>query len=809
MTASVRSIMLRAGCLILSAGFLALSVLIRNAPELISVGSWQIYLKSGRTDPAEWTTIPLLLLLLVAVAVVAGVSYFTTTGRQALRALASSRRNLIWAIVAFLLLALTMMPPCFPRDPQYLAGQETATCLICGSLGVLFLLLALGMAVEFVARPALLLYRWLMNLHPGLFVAGAALFTFLVTNLISLFVFGHTPHVQDTFGQLFQAQLFAQGKLYAPSPPLPQFFDLTHTISNGRWYSIYPPGHPLILALGVLIHAPWVVNPLLGALTVVVIYYLGNVLYDETTARLATLLSVLSPFLLFMSSEYMNHASALFFTCLFILFYARATSSRGHDSASCPPSPRVNALFAGLALGMVILIRPYTAFLLGVPFALDMLYRLYRQKSRKGFRSHQSGLWERNPFRDLAGRFGLLIAGAAAVGGLLLLYNYLTNGHPFLLGYTVKYGPGHGLGFGHSGWGEKLTLLTAYLETAQDLNALNRFLFEFPIPSLLAVALLFASGTRERWDYLLGAVPVMLVGGYFFYWWHSQILFGPRWEYEALGALVLLTARGLRVLPGFVQQNLQLTKSTDRIKASTATVFFFSYLSLVVVALPALVKFYATGYGCTCNTMRTVHRAGLKHAVVFTRLYDDAAVENNMAVNGDVVYARDLGPLNPILEKLYPGRRFYYANEDTLNELTGIEYEHSLVKQGLDDIARQLDSADLSDYHHLLFPVAELEDVIARPVRRYGLEVSTYRQLSQTLVDRRQRLGEYLPALAVWIQSDPSYCLKLFQAMDDRGNFLLGDLRFSLLGASDNGLVLIYDIRPAGDEWPRPLRMDR
>ena len=108
-------------------------------------------------------------------------------------------------------------------------------------------------------------YRRLLSLKPASFVWLAALWVFVLTNVISWFVFDHIPHVQDTVAQLFQAKLFAAGKLYLPSPPLPQFFDLMHVINDGRWYSQYPPGHPLLLLLGVLIHAPWIINPLLGA----------------------------------------------------------------------------------------------------------------------------------------------------------------------------------------------------------------------------------------------------------------------------------------------------------------------------------------------------------------------------------------------------------------------------------------------------------------------------------------------------------------------------------------------------------------
>jgi hypothetical protein len=64
----------------------------------------------------------------------------------------------------------------------------------------------------------------------------------LATLFMSHFVFDQIPHVQDSIAQLFQAKIFASGRLYATSHPLREFFDYTHMINNGKWYSQYPPG---------------------------------------------------------------------------------------------------------------------------------------------------------------------------------------------------------------------------------------------------------------------------------------------------------------------------------------------------------------------------------------------------------------------------------------------------------------------------------------------------------------------------------------------------------------------------------------
>ena len=479
-----------------------------------------------------------------------------------------------------------------------------------------------------------------MTLNCGVFVGLAALWVFLLANLISWLVFDHIPHVQDTVAQLFQAKLFAAGKLYLPSPPLPQFFDLMHVINDGRWYSQYPPGHPLLLMLGVLIHAPWIINPLLGALTIVTIYHLGREVYDEPTARLATLLACLSPFLIFMSSEFMNHSSALLFTSLFLLFFVRSTRERSDTaspaSAAVLRAQRSSALLAGLCLGMVVLIRPFTALLIAVPFVTAALVLLARSP-QPAFIVHRSSF--RVP--QSIGRWLLMLSGGAMMVGVLLLYNWLTNGNPFELGYTAEYGASHTVGLGQGAFGDVLTLPKAFLETNLDLNALNRYLFEFPIPSLLFITLLFAFGKRRKWDFLLLSTIAMLVGGYFFYFWHSTVLFGPRWEYESFAALALLSARGM-IAAGRGQVSRGQTRSLSRSLAP----------SLPFPLLPQHVRHRRTFAGeevspglrrLQLNSPDCPIRSGLSNAVVLSRDPEETALGNNLTLDGPVVFARDAG----------------------------------------------------------------------------------------------------------------------------------------------------------------------
>jgi hypothetical protein len=344
--------------------------------------------------------------------------------------------------------------------------------------------------------------------------------TSIVAAVLSSLVFGRIPHVQDSIAQLFQARIFAGGRLWAPTPPLPEFFGAAHMIvKEGRWFSQYPPGHSLLLVPGVWLGVPWLINPLLGGLTVAGIYFLARELFDRATARVSSILAVLSPFLLLMSAEFMSHAGSLFALTGYLLFYLRAI--RTHR--------RRDAVAAGVFLGLAILIRPYSAFGVALPTAFHAAWRLRRERD---------ALARPLAWTALGGVAGVL---------LLLLYNWGTTGSPLRFGYTELYGPAHGLGFGKGSWGPPHTLDRGLRASWQTIAALNARLFEWPGTSLwpLALALLLPSHRYSAWRrWGVALIPISLLGVYVFYWFHD-LCFGPRYVYEALGPILILSAVGL------------------------------------------------------------------------------------------------------------------------------------------------------------------------------------------------------------------------------------------------------------------------
>ena len=66
-----------------------------------------------------------------------------------------------------------------------------------------------------------------------------------------------------------QARIYTSGHLWLPVAAHREFFSILHVVDTGdKVYSQFPPGGPAMLALGELAHAPWLVGPACGAISV-------------------------------------------------------------------------------------------------------------------------------------------------------------------------------------------------------------------------------------------------------------------------------------------------------------------------------------------------------------------------------------------------------------------------------------------------------------------------------------------------------------------------------------------------------------
>lgn len=331
------------------------------------------------------------------------------------------------------------------------------------------------------------------------------------------------PHILDASAYLFQAKIFASGQLSAPVPSnLGAFQGPFMITSGGRWFAQYPPMTSLLLAVGIVFHTPWLVEPLLGTLALWGIFRLGRYFYGGGVAWLAALLGALSPFYTYLAASYMSHTMALFFAVYFLWMLVRFTRFwRWYDLA----------LAAVFAVGL-LLTRELSAMVIGVAASAYLLGGQWR-----ALRARLTTIW---PVFAFAG--SIVTSGVV----LYLLYNTLQTGSPTLLPRDLffpgdRYGFGQGIGF----YGQH-TLAAGMVILDQLLTILLIDLYGWPF--YLTLALLPLTFLRRdagtRWDIFCALLLVLLVGAQAGYFYHG-IYLGPRYLFETLPFLLLLTARGV------------------------------------------------------------------------------------------------------------------------------------------------------------------------------------------------------------------------------------------------------------------------
>ncbi len=480
-------------------------------------------------------------------------------------------------------------------------------------------------------------------------VLGGIVFVFALTNLLSYAVFDHMPHVHDGVAQVFQAKILAMGRTTLDAQPFAKFFHFKYLFNQGRWYTQYPIGHAIALLPGVLLGAPWIVNPILGSLTLGMTYLLGKrVLGTETEARLGLVLMALSPFFLFMSSEYMNHATALFVFTVFLWAFVGMVQDESWKWG----------VLAGFALGAMFNVRPLSGAVLALPFCLYYI-----------------GLFFKLPARRLPPGLAF-IAGFAPPVLVMLWYNQATNGNPFLFGYTAMWGSS-GLGFGESQWGPPHTVGRGIINTCNALGFLNTYLFEWPIPSLLFVFFLFALPSRKsRWDWLFLISTLLVITAYFFYFFTNSLM-GPRFYYSALPMIVLLTTRGIDVLSKGLSQaglgTIQFVRS--RLVFGLCGCFLFAGL----VRYPYWINEYGDSFlGVDRKGWEATKAAGIDRGLVFVKIHRRDRLEANLVDLGipcrdveKILSGGNLEFIDRLLARAAALREEGYGNDELAGYLRG------------------------------------------------------------------------------------------------------------------------------------------
>jgi hypothetical protein len=420
----------------------------------------------------------------------------------------------------------------------------------------------------------------------ALSLASLALYAFSARS-----VFSGRPLLVDEVIQLYQARLFATGRIAATVDAAPELFSALFLLErNGRVFSQFPPGGPLVLSLGVVVGAVWLIVPLCGALAVACFASLCRRVEADRpgVSLLASLLFAGAPYMIFMSGSQMNHVPTLLGVVLALLALERATS----DDAA--PQRRVPWGFTcGAALGFAATIRPPDAAAFAAPIAVALLWTAVRDHRR----------------------IGALLASGVGVAipvGLMLWFNLHTTGAPLLFGYEAMWGKSHAIGFHAAPWGAAHTPARGLELLSLYFLRLQTYLFETPVPSLAACLGALALATRlRRLDRVLLAGSGILVLLYFAYW-HDGFYLGPRFFICLLPALSLWSARL------FAEWRARWGRG------EAYRVLVASSVACVAIAIGLSIPLRAAQYRSGLKTMRwdlegSARAAGVRDALVFVR----------------------------------------------------------------------------------------------------------------------------------------------------------------------------------------------
>jgi Dolichyl-phosphate-mannose-protein mannosyltransferase len=479
--------------------------------------------------------------------------------------------------------------------------------------------------------PLFRMSRLRFNLLLFFLAAGAYAF-------IAWFLFKGIPRLDDGMASLFQARLFAQLAITLPLPADAAFVDIFGVLGQkaglGHWCGMYPPGWPLLLTPGVWLHAPWLVNPVLGGLLIVTIHELGRDFFDDRTGRLAALIAIPSPLIAVLAGLHLSHIPAALACALCLLGLRKLWETLRWIWGGA----------AGLLWGIGFLCRPLDAAVLGAVFALGFLLPPRRLLQCKG---------------GIAA--GLVMAVIAI--SLLFGFQYATTGDARTPGHEIGLGARGQFGFVQLDEIRTHTPAIGLEDTGSRVRILNENLLGWPLPALALVLLSFLLGRAKPNDWLL-LLPIPALLATYACYWYFEACVPARYISVGIPYAFILAARGLFTLRDALASRGLWAKLPAFVVVSGA--FFLG------ISTPEMLRRYAAvNYYDVENILpRVVRDYEISNALVFmdslgrdpvrpdcfNDYYATGFMRNELDLEGDVLYVRNRREANLELMNRHPDR---------------------------------------------------------------------------------------------------------------------------------------------------------
>jgi hypothetical protein len=439
--------------------------------------------------------------------------------------------------------------------------------------------------------------------------------SFIISVLVSNYTLERFPNSSDEYAYLFQAETLSKGRLWEKAHDLPEFFRLIHIAEkDGIRVSRFPPGWPAILSVAFYLDVPpFLVNPVLGLLSLIIFYTFAKRFYSEHIAIWSLTALALTSFFVFNAASFFSHTSCL---CATVAFVSSIYLYLEKPKIIYP-------LAAGFFLGVVLVIRYYTAVLIFLPFFFFLIHQL-RWKSIALF------FW----------------IGVGSLPCLLFLfwYNYTITGNP-LLPVTMWAYADEGLGFvrGHTP-----------LKGIEHLIRWGCMFLYWCSPAFLILYGVYlwrklkikVERVTHPEDYMF----ILLVIGYFFYYEIGGNQYGPRFFFESLPFLIL-----------FVVRNVITYRERWPMALLCAGMIY------AVVKFPFIADREHQVVEERNNLYRVVENSNVSHAVILLSTHTGVIrpmpsgdlVRNDLGYGNDVLFAHDIPGKNAILRSYFPDRTFY------------------------------------------------------------------------------------------------------------------------------------------------------
>lgn len=496
----------------------------------------------------------------------------------------------------------------------------------------------------------------------------------------------------DTVSYLFQAKLFAEGKISMPAPPEYGFSSSPHiNILNGKWYSKYPFGNALMLMFGVFVNAPWLIPAVATGGALFLLFLFVRETYSKPIALIAAVIALISPATAGMGSTWFSEPVSRFYLALYLFALIRTLNGAGNV---------IYPLLSGFALGYAFNTRPLSAIVFGVVGAGFALYHLYKPQITSESSETETQNQDNPPTRKhLVSRLGIFLIPFAVMILVCMAWNSHFTGDPFTFTHTAAQ-PHDKIGFGKRTEGYEPNIERAFdfkpewavkrtwrhILPCISFNAFGwgnyrprlieeaefsiGFIIDF-LPLLLPwffVLIPFFHASRNRYDVLCIAFIVGSLLLYaFFYFEGSTWGFTPvnaRYYTEAIFlGFIPLAAKGMFILYERLKKSILKNKLTDAaVIRYVAVIFYIAGACSILISINTVQTYVRIGkvyqnWGHVYQKLPPmVEEQNIHNAVIFVSRHRGAPI-------GDYPF-QSLEEADIVYFKLGPAPRWRLTNSD-------------------------------------------------------------------------------------------------------------------------------------------------